>query len=111
MSPLTELRLRETGRERKCMHPLRNEFGWNALIVAVLPANDFALLRLAPILRQFICGITPWFRGQFARGDLLAASSEIAGEHVNTNNRDDLASTRRESGKLRVLIVVATAYK
>jgi hypothetical protein len=28
----------------------------------------------------------------------------------NTNNRDGRASTRRESGKLRVLIVVATAY-
>ena len=36
MSSLTELRLRETGSERKCIQPLRNDFGSNALIVAVL---------------------------------------------------------------------------
>ncbi len=35
-SSLTELRLRETGREWKCIHPLRNYFGSNALIAAVL---------------------------------------------------------------------------
>jgi hypothetical protein len=34
--PLTELRLRETGRESKCMHPLRNDFGSIAVIAATL---------------------------------------------------------------------------
>jgi hypothetical protein len=33
---LTELHLRETGHELKCMHPLRNHFGSFAVIAAVL---------------------------------------------------------------------------
>jgi len=33
---LTELRLRETGRERKCIHPLGDSFGSLAVIAAVL---------------------------------------------------------------------------
>ena len=35
-SSLTELRLRETGRERKCIHPLGDSFGSLAVIAAVL---------------------------------------------------------------------------
>src|SRR4030081_862770 len=34
--PLTELRLRETGRELKCIHSLRNDFGSIAVIAPVL---------------------------------------------------------------------------
>jgi cellulose synthase (UDP-forming) len=35
----------------------------------------------------------------------------VVRQHANTNNRDGRASTRRESGELRVLFVVATAYR
>jgi hypothetical protein len=53
MSSLTELRLRETGRERKCMHPLRNEFGSNALIVAVLLRSSEAGSHSAAAAQRF----------------------------------------------------------
>jgi len=54
-SSLTELRLRETGREWKCIHPLRNYFGSNALIAAVLlqsPEAGSYSAAAAPVLQR-----------------------------------------------------------
>jgi hypothetical protein len=44
--PLTELRLRETGRELKCIHPLRNDFGSIAVIAPVLRQSSKAVIAL-----------------------------------------------------------------
>jgi hypothetical protein len=57
---LTELRLRETGRERKCIHRFANDFGSVAVIVAALlgsreagsysaaAAQRFSAIRILP---------------------------------------------------------------
>jgi hypothetical protein len=85
---LTELRLRETGREWKRIHPLRNDFGSNAVIAPVLRQSpEVGCFSASPSL----CPHIPESFGESIRERIVVAglavirptaSSEVAGEHA-----------------------------
>jgi hypothetical protein len=72
------------------------------------PVNDFAVLAaIGP--DQFLCGIMPWSRGNSRAATFSRLRPKLRANTRLSNNRDGRASTRREIGRLRVLIVVVIA--
>jgi hypothetical protein len=115
---LAELRLLETGCELKCIYPLRNGFNSIAVIAPVfapISRSRKSFSCRSPVLerkREPCPHIHPRLGGTRARRrDRGLPSSAprlrptLRASTRASNNREDLASTRRESGTLRVLIV------
>jgi hypothetical protein len=117
-SSLTELRLLETGREWKCIHPLHNGFDSIAVIAPVfapISRSRKSFSCRCPVLQRKpepCPHIHPRLGGTRARRrDRGLPSSAprlrptLQASTRASNNREDRSSTRRESGTLRVLIV------